>query len=200
MPLIGTCNVVLRNAHNQSAVQEDFVIPSEMKYGFPVNHFNFYNLEIRTNLLHYTVYFAAIILLAVIGTMVLCTKDVMDFSFIRYTSMMFTLTAMQIRELHGTITQSQLNTIIKTHQATLKCFDHLQKALNLASLEVLRALQELSWYKQSPAVQKGILFMIQSAQRPIVLTAAKLIPINIAQFSEIVKKSYSVYLVLKDIF
>ncbi|XP_058124299.1 odorant receptor 7a-like [Anopheles ziemanni] len=179
----------------------------------------------------------------------------MDFSFIRYTSMMFTLTAMQIRELHGTIKQSQLNAVIRTHQETLKCFDYLQKALNLAvlfqfafcsviwclmllyilmmgfdakiinvsillmlltcgtyaycqlateltetSLEVLRALEELSWYEQSLPVQKGILFMIQSAQRPIVLTAAKLIPINIAQFSEIVKKSYSVYVVLKDIF
>ncbi|XP_050078697.1 putative odorant receptor 83c [Anopheles maculipalpis] len=66
--------------------------------------------------------------------------------------------------------------------------------------EVLSALQQLTWYDQPVSIQKQIYFMIQHSQRSIVLKAGKLFPVNIAQFSELVKKSYSLYLVLKDVF
>ncbi|XP_049282904.1 putative odorant receptor 69a [Anopheles funestus] len=66
--------------------------------------------------------------------------------------------------------------------------------------QVFNALQQLTWYEQSVPIQKQLYFMIQHSQRSIVLKAGKLLPVNIAQFSEIVKKSYSFYLVLKDVF
>ncbi|XP_052897837.1 uncharacterized protein LOC128304668 [Anopheles moucheti] len=69
-----------------------------------------------------------------------------------------------------------------------------------AADEVLGALQQLTWYEQPVPIQKQLYFMIQHSQRSVVLRAGKLFPVNIAQFSEIVKKSYSFYLVLKDVF
>ncbi|XP_053667191.1 odorant receptor 49b-like [Anopheles marshallii] len=66
--------------------------------------------------------------------------------------------------------------------------------------EVLMALQQLAWYNQSIAIQKQILFMISRSQKPIILTAGKLFCANVLQFSEMVQKSYSFYLVLKNVF
>ncbi|XP_052895468.1 uncharacterized protein LOC128302644 [Anopheles moucheti] len=66
--------------------------------------------------------------------------------------------------------------------------------------EVLMALQQLAWYNQSITVQKQILFMINRSQKPIILTAGKLFYANVLQFGEMVQKSYSFYLVLKNIF
>uniref|UniRef100_A0AAG5CW07 Uncharacterized protein n=1 Tax=Anopheles atroparvus TaxID=41427 RepID=A0AAG5CW07_ANOAO len=50
------------------------------------------------------------------------------------------------------------------------------------------------------AIKFQIMFMIQRSQKPMVLTASKLLPVNIAQFGDIVQKSYSFYLVLKNRF
>uniref|UniRef100_A0A182P2S3 Uncharacterized protein n=1 Tax=Anopheles epiroticus TaxID=199890 RepID=A0A182P2S3_9DIPT len=244
MPTIATSAVIVRNMRNYTGEPEDF-----------------FDLDIRFNLLHYSLYLGAVSVLGAIGSLILCTKDVVDFSLIRTTSMLFQVTAMQIRELPPWASQTELKLVIKSHRSTLQCATKLQQALNyalliqltfctaiwclllfyillLASLisegftskvlnvslllliltyetysycklgtqfttmadEVLGELQQLAWYDQSVAMQKQINFMIQRSQKCIVLTAGKLFPVNIAQFSEIVKKSYSFYLVLKDIF
>uniref|UniRef100_A0A182XUM2 Uncharacterized protein n=1 Tax=Anopheles quadriannulatus TaxID=34691 RepID=A0A182XUM2_ANOQN len=238
MPFMATSAVMVRNRRNQTGEREDF-----------------YYLDIRFNLLHYSLYFGAVSGLSVTGSLALCTKDVLDFSLIRTASMLFQATGQQIRNLPPGASQAKLEAIIHSHRATLKCAAQLQHALNPALLiqitfctaiwclmlfyilllgftskvlnvsllllvltyetysychlgtqftsnaeEVLDALQQLAWYDQSIPIQKQIYFMIHRSQTRIELTAGKLFPVNIAQFSEIVKKSYSFYLVLKDIF
>ncbi|EAA14711.3 AGAP009111-PA [Anopheles gambiae str. PEST] len=66
--------------------------------------------------------------------------------------------------------------------------------------EVLMALQQLAWYDQSIPIQKQLLFMIRRSQKPIILSAGKIFYANVLQFSEMVQKSYSFYLVLKNVF
>ncbi|XP_050082833.1 uncharacterized protein LOC126569637 [Anopheles aquasalis] len=246
MPSVATFFVYFSNKRNLNATPEEYVIPTEM---------NFYNLDIRYNLLHYSIYFAVVSMLVVTSSVSLCTKGVVDFSAIKFTAMIFEMTAMQIRQLPRQISQPQLLSIIESHQATLRCSKKLQQALSLSLLfqlafcsamgclmlfyillmgfdsrifnlalllfivtletyayctlgtqlteksdEVLQALQSLAWYEQPVAIQKQLLVMIQRSQMPTVLTAGKLIPVNIAQFGAMVQKSYSFYLVLKDLF
>nr|XP_040239470.2 uncharacterized protein LOC120959846 [Anopheles coluzzii] len=66
--------------------------------------------------------------------------------------------------------------------------------------EILMALQQLAWYDQSISIQKQLLFMIRRSQKPIILSAGKIFYANVLQFSEMVQKSYSFYLVLKNVF
>ncbi|XP_041775590.1 uncharacterized protein LOC121595586 [Anopheles merus] len=66
--------------------------------------------------------------------------------------------------------------------------------------EVLMALQQLAWYDQSIPIQKQLLFMIRRSQKPIILSAGKIFYASVLQFSEMVQKSYSFYLVLKNVF
>ncbi|XP_319861.3 odorant receptor Or2-like [Anopheles gambiae] len=66
--------------------------------------------------------------------------------------------------------------------------------------EILMALQQLAWYDQSIPIQKQLLFMIRRSQKPIILSAGKIFYANVLQFSEMVQKSYSFYLVLKNVF
>uniref|UniRef100_A0A182WQV3 Uncharacterized protein n=1 Tax=Anopheles minimus TaxID=112268 RepID=A0A182WQV3_9DIPT len=66
--------------------------------------------------------------------------------------------------------------------------------------DVLMALQQLSWYDQPVRVQRQILFMIHRSQVPILLTAGNLFFASVLQFSEIIQKSYSFFLVLKNVF
>ncbi|XP_035778677.1 uncharacterized protein LOC118459436 [Anopheles albimanus] len=247
MPSVATCFIYFNNKRNQNETPEEYVIPTEMKY--------FYNLDIRHNLLHYSIYFVVVSMLAVTSALSLCTKGVVDFAAIKYTAMIFQMTAMQIRQLPRQISQPQLFSIIESHQATLRCSKKLHQALSLSLLfqlafcsamgclmlfyillmgfdsrilnlalllfiviletyayctlgtqlteksgEVLQALQSLAWYEQPVSIQKQLLVMIRRSQMPTVLTAGKLIPVNIAQFSAMVQKSYSFYLVLKDMF
>ncbi|XP_050094784.1 uncharacterized protein LOC126577310 [Anopheles aquasalis] len=215
----------------------------------------FYNLDIRHNLVHYTIYIIAIGMLAITGSLSLCTKDVVDFGTIRTTALMFEMLAMQIRELPRQITQHHLKTIIDSHQTVLQCFRKLQQSLSLALLiqlaffsavwcfilvyillmglntevlnlciyliiitvetysycslctelstkgnEILLALQELPWYEQPVKIQQQILLMIRRSQVSTVLTAGKLVSVNIALFSSMIQKTYSLYLIMKDIF
>uniref|UniRef100_A0A182S571 Uncharacterized protein n=1 Tax=Anopheles funestus TaxID=62324 RepID=A0A182S571_ANOFN len=246
LPLIATGVVCVQNFRNQTGEQEEYVLPTEL---------NFYYLDIRYNLLHYSIYIMAVSVLDVTGSMMFCTKDVVDFSLIRTVSMLFKITAMQIQELPPAASQADISVVIRSHRNTLQCATKLQQAMNLALMiqltccsaiwclmlfyillmgisskvlnvslllliitidtymycqlgteftdsadQVFNALQQLTWYDQSVPIQKQLYFMIQHSQRSIVLKAGKLLPVNIAQFSEIVKKSYSFYLVLKDVF
>uniref|UniRef100_A0A182PDC8 Uncharacterized protein n=1 Tax=Anopheles epiroticus TaxID=199890 RepID=A0A182PDC8_9DIPT len=246
MPLIASSGVYFRNMRNQTAEPEEFIISSEM---------NLYYLDIRFNLLHYFFYTIAILLLSVTSSLSLCAKDVFDVATIKSTSLMFQVTAMQIRQLRHSVSQQQLSIVIESHRDTLRCAQTLQDALNLSLLfqltfcsliwclmmfyillmgldsriinvallllivtvetytyctlgtqltdkseEVLTALQQLAWYDQSISIQKQILFMIRRSQKPIVLSAGKLFYANVLQFSEMVQKSYSFYLVLKNVF
>uniref|UniRef100_A0A182JSN9 Uncharacterized protein n=1 Tax=Anopheles christyi TaxID=43041 RepID=A0A182JSN9_9DIPT len=206
MPTIATSVVIVRNLRNQSGVQEEYVLPTEM---------NFFYLDIRFNLLHYSFYLGAVSVLGIIGSLMLCTKDVVDFSLIRTTSMLFQVAAMRIRELPPWASQDKLKVIIHTHRSALACAAKLQQALDSALLiqltfctaiwcimlfyillladEVLGALQQLAWYNQTVSVQKELYFMIQRSQKRIELKAGKLFPVNIAQFSEILFSLIGVY-------
>ncbi|XP_053676031.1 odorant receptor 7a-like [Anopheles nili] len=95
-----------------------------------------------------------------------------------------------------------LNVLLLLLLLTYETYSYCQFGTKLTTKanQVLDALEQLSLYDQTVLIQKQILFIIQRSQKPIVLTAGKLFPVNIAQFSEIVKKSYSFYLVLKDVF
>lgn len=95
---------------------------------------SFYNLDIRHNLLHYSIYFVVVSMLAVTSALSLCTKGVVDFAAIKYTAMIFQMTAMQIRQLPRQISQPQLFSIIESHQATLRCSKKLHQALSLSLL------------------------------------------------------------------
>uniref|UniRef100_A0A182TRE4 Uncharacterized protein n=1 Tax=Anopheles melas TaxID=34690 RepID=A0A182TRE4_9DIPT len=125
MPFMATSAVVVRNRRNQTGEREEYVMPTEM---------NFYYLDIRFSLLHYSLYFGAVSGLSVIGSLVLCTKDVLDFSLIRTASMLFQATAQQIRNLPPGASQAKLEAIIHSHRSTLKCAAQLQNALNSALL------------------------------------------------------------------
>ncbi|XP_053677773.1 uncharacterized protein LOC128727851 [Anopheles nili] len=125
MPPVTSSIIYFRNKRNETGEQEEYIISTEM---------NLYYLDIRFNLVHYAIYTVTICLLTVTSALTLCTKDVFDVSVIRSTSMMFQVTAMQIRELQGRITQSDLNTIIVSHRDTLECAKKLQKSLNLSLL------------------------------------------------------------------
>ncbi|XP_058064613.1 odorant receptor 7a-like [Anopheles bellator] len=221
---------------------------------------SFYYLDIRYNLLHYSAYIVVVTVLSATSSLLLCTKDVVDFTAVKCTSMVFRITAMKVRQLPRHISAPDLQKVIASHQAVLRCAKTLQQALSLSLLfqlafcsaiwvlmlfyillmvrngygfdsrilnlvlllmivtsetyvycilgtnlteqsdEVVNALQELAWYEQPVSIQKQLLLMIRRSQEPTVLTAGKLIPVNIAQFSAMVQKSYSFYLVLKDLF
>ncbi|XP_053664552.1 odorant receptor 63a-like [Anopheles marshallii] len=88
--------------------------------------------------------------------------------------------------------------LLMTFETYMYC--HLGTKYTNAADEVFGALQQLTWYEQPVPIQRQLYFMMQHSQRSIALKAGKLFPVNIAQFSEIVKKSYSFYLVLKDVF
>lgn len=62
------------------------------------------------------------------------------------------------------------------------------------------ALQQLSWYDQPVPIQRQILLMIRRSQTPLILRAGKLFSANVVQFGDIVQKSYSFFLVLKNVF
>uniref|UniRef100_A0A182S5A0 Uncharacterized protein n=1 Tax=Anopheles funestus TaxID=62324 RepID=A0A182S5A0_ANOFN len=246
MSPIASCMVYVRNMRNETGEQEEFIISSEM---------NLYYLDIRYNPLHYAIYAGIMFVLSGISSLSLCTKDVVDIAAIKSATLMFQITARQIRELHGQFTQKQLNRVIKSHRDTLLCKNKLQAALNLSLLfqlascsgiwclmvfyillmgldsrilnlillllivsietyaycalgtqltesgeDVLMAIQQLSWNDQSVTIQRQILFMIRRSQVPIAMTAANLFYANVLQFSQIVQKSYSFFLVLKNVF
>uniref|UniRef100_A0A182QW75 Uncharacterized protein n=1 Tax=Anopheles farauti TaxID=69004 RepID=A0A182QW75_9DIPT len=147
LPLIASCAVYVRNLHNQTGAQEEYIISSEMKYGLGGLHNVFklflialflisslYYLDIRYDLLYYAFYTVIIFLLTVTSALSLCVKDVVDVSLINTTSVMLEVTAMQIRQLRGRITEPELTIVIDSHQETLQCANNLQDALNLSLL------------------------------------------------------------------
>uniref|UniRef100_A0A182NEX6 Uncharacterized protein n=1 Tax=Anopheles dirus TaxID=7168 RepID=A0A182NEX6_9DIPT len=125
VPPIASFAVYVRNARNDTGIQEEYIISTEM---------NMYYLDIRYNLLHYSIFTGTIWVLTVTSCLTLCTKDVVDMSVMKATTLMFQVTAMQIRELRGRISQAQLATVIDSHRDTLLCAQHLQHALNLSLL------------------------------------------------------------------
>uniref|UniRef100_A0A182IIG5 Uncharacterized protein n=1 Tax=Anopheles arabiensis TaxID=7173 RepID=A0A182IIG5_ANOAR len=249
--------VYIRNQRNATGVQEEFIITSEMKHVFPFPQWMviLYDLDIRYNPLHYSIYAGLIFVLSAISSLSLCTKDVIDIAAIKTVTLVFGIVTMQIRDLHEQITQERLNRVIKSHRNALSCATQLEQALNLSVLfqfascsanwclmlfyillmgldsrvlsvvlllvivsietytycmlgsqltaqgeDLLMALQQLSWYDQPVPIQRQILLMIQRSQTPLILRAGKLFSANVVQFGDIVQKSYSFFLVLKNVF
>uniref|UniRef100_A0A182I4Z6 Uncharacterized protein n=1 Tax=Anopheles arabiensis TaxID=7173 RepID=A0A182I4Z6_ANOAR len=95
-----------------------------------------------------------------------------------------------------------LNVLILLLIVTIETYTYCTLGTQLTDKgeEVLMALQQLAWYDQSISIQKQLLFMIRRSQKPIILSAGKIFYANVLQFSEMVQKSYSFYLVLKNVF
>uniref|UniRef100_A0A182U7R0 Uncharacterized protein n=1 Tax=Anopheles melas TaxID=34690 RepID=A0A182U7R0_9DIPT len=117
--------VYIRNQRNATGMQEEFIITTEM---------NLYDLDIRYNPLHYSIYAGLIFVLSGISSLSLCTKDVIDIAAIKTVTLVFGIVTMQIRDLHEQITQERLNRVIKSHRNALSCVTQLQQALNLSVL------------------------------------------------------------------
>ena len=140
--------VYIRNQRNATGVQEEFIITTEMKHVFPAPQWmvmflmlffclilhSLYDLDIRYNPLHYSIYAGLIFVLSAISSLSLCTKDVIDIAAIKTVTLVFGIVTMQIRDLHDQITQERLSRVIKSHRNALSCATQLEQALNLSVL------------------------------------------------------------------
>ncbi|EAT39853.1 AAEL008368-PA [Aedes aegypti] len=73
-------------------------------------------------------------------------------------------------------------------------------ALSEQAAGVGHAIYNYPWYKESVAMQKNMQLMIQRAQRPTGITAAKFYFVNIERLGLVTQASYSYYLILKNRF
>ncbi|EAT47584.1 AAEL001310-PA [Aedes aegypti] len=68
------------------------------------------------------------------------------------------------------------------------------------ALKVSDAIYNHKWYQEPAAMQRDLRFMIQRAQKPCGVTAAKFYFVNIERLGIVVQASYSYYLILKNRF
>ncbi|XP_055642893.1 uncharacterized protein LOC129779439 isoform X2 [Toxorhynchites rutilus septentrionalis] len=68
------------------------------------------------------------------------------------------------------------------------------------SEKVADAIYSFPWYDEKTSVQKSAILIIQRAQKPTGITAAKFYYINVERLSIIVQASFSYYLILKERF
>ncbi|EAA05747.2 AGAP009413-PA [Anopheles gambiae str. PEST] len=64
---------------------------------------------------------------------------------------------------------------------------------------VSRQMYEFRWEQHRPTVQKMVAMIIARSQTPLQITACGFIPINLELFTKVVKHSYTVLAVLKDL-
>ncbi|XP_065075126.1 odorant receptor 63a-like [Ochlerotatus camptorhynchus] len=72
--------------------------------------------------------------------------------------------------------------------------------LSEKALGVAHAMYDYPWYTESVAMQKDIKMIIQRAQIPTGITAAKFYYVNIERLGLVIQASYSYYLILKERF
>nr|XP_029719976.1 odorant receptor 63a-like [Aedes albopictus] len=68
------------------------------------------------------------------------------------------------------------------------------------ALKVSSAIYHYQWYLEPADMQRDLRFIIQRAQKPCGITAAKFYFVNIERLGIVVQASYSYYLLLKNRF
>uniref|UniRef100_A0A1Y9H9F0 Uncharacterized protein n=1 Tax=Anopheles farauti TaxID=69004 RepID=A0A1Y9H9F0_9DIPT len=72
--------------------------------------------------------------------------------------------------------------------------------LTAESLSVARAAYGCYWYNRSVSIQRKLRMILQRAQKPVGISAGKFCFVDVEQFGNMAKTSYSFYIVLKDQF
>lgn len=89
-------------------------------------------------------------------------------------------------------------------ETAIKWINHMVrrslKSYFLQALKVSDAIYNYKWYQEPAAMQRDLRFMIQRAQKPCGVTAAKFYFVNIERLGIVVQASYSYYLILKNRF
>uniref|UniRef100_A0A182F7I6 Uncharacterized protein n=1 Tax=Anopheles albimanus TaxID=7167 RepID=A0A182F7I6_ANOAL len=73
------------------------------------------------------------------------------------------------------------------------------EALFRGSLQVGNAVYDVDWESQTVGVQADLQMILLRSQRPVGVTAGKFTFMNLELFAGIVQKTYSIYIVLKDV-
>ncbi|XP_053668934.1 odorant receptor 49b-like [Anopheles marshallii] len=79
-------------------------------------------------------------------------------------------------------------------------FCYFGSDLTSESLSVARAVYDCYWYERSVSIQRKLRMVLQRAQKPVGISAGKFCFVDIEQFGNMAKTSYSFYIVLKDQF
>ncbi|XP_053667101.1 odorant receptor 49b-like [Anopheles marshallii] len=77
---------------------------------------------------------------------------------------------------------------------------YLGNQLSDESAHIARAVYECKWETLSSKTQKDLQLALARAQRPVGITAGKFCFMNMEQFAQVVKTTYSFFIVLKDLF
>uniref|UniRef100_A0A182JFC9 Uncharacterized protein n=1 Tax=Anopheles atroparvus TaxID=41427 RepID=A0A182JFC9_ANOAO len=182
---------------------------------------NFYGLAIRTSLSHYLIFGAIMVptsfLCAIVGT----AKLVSILSLIRYCTIYFQLVTLKLRDTAGKQYFSHdVRSIVRMHEGALNCAELLKILtapilllqlilcvlvwssmllyFTVSSSLVAQAVYDNGWETQSSAVQKELQLVLLRAQKPVGITAGKFCYMNMEQFGEIVKTTYSFFVIVRD--
>ncbi|XP_035784205.1 odorant receptor 49b-like [Anopheles albimanus] len=80
------------------------------------------------------------------------------------------------------------------------CYFGTDLTSEVHSLSVARAVTDSLWYRRSVSVQMKLRMVLQRAQKPVGISAGKFCFVDVEQFGNMAKMSYSFYIVLKDQF
>ncbi|XP_058453435.1 odorant receptor 4-like [Malaya genurostris] len=83
-------------------------------------------------------------------------------------------------------------------EMTIYCF--IGTDLSEKAAEVGHAMYRYPWYKDPVDMQKSVQLIIQRAQRPAGITAAKFYFVNVQRLVLTIRATFSYFLVLKDVF
>ncbi|XP_062551608.1 odorant receptor 22c-like [Armigeres subalbatus] len=88
--------------------------------------------------------------------------------------------------------------VVLMGEMVVYCFNGTRLSEN--ALEVSNVIYNYQWYEEPVAMQRDMRFMIQRAQKPTGITAAKFYFVNIERLGIVMQASYSYYLLLKNNF
>uniref|UniRef100_A0A182WQV4 Uncharacterized protein n=1 Tax=Anopheles minimus TaxID=112268 RepID=A0A182WQV4_9DIPT len=77
---------------------------------------------------------------------------------------------------------------------------YLGNQLSTESAHIAKAVYECNWEILNPKTQKDLQLTLMRAQHPVGITAGKFCYMNMEQFAEVVKTTYSFFIVLRDQF
>uniref|UniRef100_A0A182HG67 Uncharacterized protein n=1 Tax=Anopheles arabiensis TaxID=7173 RepID=A0A182HG67_ANOAR len=221
---------------------------------------DFYGLQHRTNILHYTLYIAVIVPMMFVTACTVHMKVLTIASSVRYAEMLLHVVMLKVDNLHRIPNQKsireELHDIIHVHQRTLNCITLLVQALrpilmvqlvfcvfiwclmmlfftiadklsvaffNLAILFVVITIETFSacyfgtrlstqavelsksvygcgWPAMDRDIQQGLRMVLHRTQSPVGIQAGKFCFVDVELFQNMVNKSYSFFIVLKDAF
>uniref|UniRef100_A0A182PZQ0 Uncharacterized protein n=1 Tax=Anopheles farauti TaxID=69004 RepID=A0A182PZQ0_9DIPT len=94
-----------------------------------------------------------------------------------------------------------LNGMLVMSNLTLEMFGYCFLGTELATTgaTIARQSYQFRWEQHSPDVRKTLQMIMMRSQKPLRLTAGGFISVNVEQFTMVVKTSYSILIVLKDV-